>query len=540
MMIYSKRRTLEVLAFVSGFIFLASITCNMVMVSTTTTYYYVKMFNIANMVCIALLSKCTIVLALIFFIMLFLYLRQPGLYHSIKVNPIKLMNFLVCLYMLKFLTVLPLPMFSLSVALFLLCILVPRKYRIQTNMRVFWLVLWGFFILEAIEIIFALQGFGEIRKIIPVKKQVMHMSAFLSGFIVYYVVKRNNWGFQEFEKFFKILMYGIMVVALESIITFYLGIGREISIFGYTPIHLHINMFQSTLIGSYKITSRLGITLFFISIYFLLKHQQKRYIVFVCFGFLLTFATGHRQCIMALMIGLALWIILLIREKLKEVDFEKRALAYSFLVLIMIGFAFASISLLDIATSLRGTEGAGDPIGQIVMRIIRWSRGVSVFLYTFPLGTGNNMNTYFMGSSLVPWNITEWTCQLFDIDLTRIKWCFVSNKIFVETGLELGHTIHNLWFRTITEFGLLGLVFVMYLWWNGWKIFVCLCRLQGKMPLGNDFPQVWAVFMMVFSICLSVCFEDKFRSYWYFAILFAFLELCVQKVSSQVQRCRDV
>ncbi len=538
-MIYSKRQTLEVLTFVSGFVFLASFTCNMIMVSTTVnTSYYIKSFVIVNMVCVALLSKWTVVLALIFLIMLFLYLRQRDLHLSIKVSPVKLMNLLVYLYILTFFLVLFVPAVSLSFALFLLCILVPCKNRVQTNMRLFWLVFWGFLILEAIEIIYSLHGFDEIRKIIPLKSQVVQMSGFLNAFIVYYVVKRNNWGFQEFETFFKVLVYCIMVVALEAIITFYLGIGRGISIFGNTPLN-QLGMFQSTLIGNYHFVGRLGITLFFMSIYFLFKHRQKRYFFFAFLGFLLTFSTCSRHCIMALMVGFALWIILVLKKKLK-VDIEIKVLMYYFLVIFVIGFAFASIYLIDMAAFVRGSEGAGAPIGQLIDKLIRLSRGVDVFMYTFPLGTGPGMSMYFMGSSLVSWNVTEWVGQLFDFDLTYIQRLLVNQTILIESGIGLGYGIHNLWFHTIMEFGLLGLVFVMYLWWNGWNKFVYLYRLEKKMPLGNDLSRTWVVFMLVFSICLSVFFAAKFRQYWYYAILFAFLELCVQKVSSQMRRYHDV
>ncbi len=174
---------------------------------------------------------------------------------------------------------------------------------------------------------------------------------------------------------------------------------------------------------------------------------------------------------------------------------------------------------------------AGDATFQLGKRFIRWARGIDVFLYNFPWGTGSGMTGYFLGSSLVPWQICEWVGQIFNYDPARIQKLLVSQKHFALFGIEAGYTIHNLWLQTIIEFGLLGLLFIAYLLKKGWHIFVLLYRLQKKVSSSIDLSRVWVVFMLLFSICLSVSFTIKFRNYWYFAVLFLFLELCVRDAS---------
>ena len=522
-----NKRTVEILTLLTGSLLLTMLISNMIAYQPETgTKVVPKSIVIAQIMMGTLFSKWTMVVALVFLAMFVLYLRQHDFDFNISIKPRQTMNFLVYLYISTFFFVIPIPGVLLSFALLLLCIAAPPRNRINANMRPFWIVLSCFLFLETKGLMYVWLGFDDIRKQVSLAGQVLHITSFLNALIVYYVIKRNNWGFKEFETFFKILIYCTVIIALESIVTFYLGIGTGISVFGYPPL-FRGEMFQSVLIGRYHIAGRLGITLFFISMYFSSKYRDKRYVLFSILGFLLLFSTLNRQVIAASIAGFVL-LLLLNRNKRPAVNVTNRVFKLCAALIVLAVFAAISVYLMEQILSMRDTGGAAF---QLVKRSIRWARGADVFLYTFPFGTGSGMVTYFLGSSLVPWEIAEWYGRFFDYDPDRIQKLIVSKKHFMLFEIEAGHTVHNLWVRTILEFGLLGLFFIVYLWRKGLKIFVHLYRLQKKVSSGINLFRVWVVFMLVFSISLSVSFTDKFRSYWYFAMLFAFLELCVKNAS---------
>jgi hypothetical protein len=459
----------------------------------------------------------------IFAAMLIYLIQKQDAKVTFFVNYKKISNALLYLYICTFF-IIPVPGIILTSCLVVLCMLTPHR-KSKADTRQLWIVFTLFCILELTVLGSALGGYDEVRNRLPLKVQIIGVIPFLNGFTVYYIIKRNNWSFEEFEIFFKILMLCTTLIALESIVTFYLGIGRNVTLFGNPPFN-HDKMFQSVLVARFSTVARLSNVLLFMGIYFFVKNGQKKYVWAALLGFLLLFSTMSRQNILAVLGGLVFWFLFSIFKIKRNVNKSGAQNVVRFFTAIIVMLAGLVILSGFMAFSKHGRHQAGALQFQAAKRLIRCARGVDAFIYTFPLGTGAYAPSYYMGSSLVPWKYTKKVAEHLGYDLDYAKQLIrPPEKKLLKLGYEASYTIHNFWLRSIVEFGVLGLVFALYLLWRGFKIFVRLYQFEKRGLLGKRSAQVWAVYMMVISMCLSVMFTVKFRYYWFFVLLFAFLEL---------------
>jgi len=120
-------------------------------------------------------------------------------------------------------------------------------------------------------------GIDELRSRIPIGLQINLMLAYVHAMVVYYVVRRNQWGSKQFETFFKLIILLGMIVSLESLITFYIGVGQDLTVFGRVPL-VEGKLFNSMWIGTYDITARIALSMVFVSLYFYTRYSKPIYI----------------------------------------------------------------------------------------------------------------------------------------------------------------------------------------------------------------------------------------------------------------------
>lgn len=522
-----NKRTIEILTFWSGMIFFGFIVSNILITVLTSSSKVgsAKSFYILSILYNVVRSKGTLVLALVFLPLFIAFIRQNEHFLYISIRPKKLINFLVCTYMLSFIIYLPFPAIFVTVALVLLHIISPRSIRIRSNANPFWIALFGFLVLETAHFFFGWIGLNNLRRNASLIQQLGPVTAYLNAFVVYYTIKQNKWEFREFEAFFKILMYFTMIIGLESVVTFYLGIGKDMTLFGVAPLHSIGGLFQSRFIGNYHIAGRLGIVSFFMGIYFYSKYSQKKYLIISFLCFLLIFSTLTRQLIGSTLIPFLLWVLLINR------GIGKTAKSALWGYVAVAAFVALSLILFYLADYTQQARGETQSLDHITRRLVMLARGADVFFYTFPFGVGSGMTGYFMAASEIPWTVSDMFGGLLGFDLDAVRRIIYSEKDIAVLGYEMSHSIHNLWARTIVEFGIFGLVFVAYLWWKGWKTFVFLWRCQKRTWGEIDFSATWVVFLMVLALSLSLHFTVKFRFYWFISLLIAFLETNVDSVS---------
>lgn len=93
-------------------------------------------------------------------------------------------------------------------------------------------------------------------------------------------------------------------------------------------------------------------------------------------------------------------------------------------------------------------------------------------------------------------------------------------------------TMHNFWFQNIVELGIGGLFFITYLLLKGFKRLRFLFTIPKRCMKDYQWRPVFAICIMVISISISVLFTSKFNKYWFFAIMFSFLNYIYKSAMS--------
>ena len=433
---------------------------------------------------------------------------------SVYVPP--LINLMIYLFISSF-TIYRLPGVVLSALLFILCLISSDKNRIQTNLRFFWLFFICFLFLQGAGIYTGISGIDPIRQHIPVSVQVVHTIVYLNAFMVYYAIRRTCWGIGQFETFSRIFMVFASVIALESVLSFYLKIGNEVSLMGHLPL-FDGKMFQSRLIGYYHFVGRIGIAFYFLSLYFWFKHKKRKDAVCIVLGAMLVFSTANRQVILSTVIGTALLFFSALWYRIRQAESPVRAAKFIFFAVVILLCVCVSAIFLSKQTMKVRENYQGKASFQLAKRSMRLARGIDAFKHTFPLGSGAGLNSYYMGSRDVDWAVTEKVAGWLGYTLDYAQWLISPNDLEKQYGLHSAHTIHNLWMRVMIEFGLAGLLFV-----GGLGIRMVA---QGFRLLQEPSPNYhkWAVFSMVAALFISLFFTVKFRHFWFLALMFLFLE----------------
>jgi len=79
--------------------------------------------------------------------------------------------------------------------------------------------------------------------------------------------------------------------------------------------------------------------------------------------------------------------------------------------------------------------------------------------------------------------------------------------------------------RFILEWGVVGLIFLIYVVRQAWKLFR---KLQGAH--GVDTRAAWTIFSFAIALTLSMATTVKFALYWYFALVFVFVHQGVKEL----------
>jgi len=450
---------------------------------------------------------------LIVFILTYFFIYQSP---DTKVNLRTPMNYCIYLYVLNFF----LPIFRSSlvaIPLITMILLTPAKSR-KSKHNVKWFIL-VFVTLTLIQMWSAWVGLDNVWPTVPKKSYYQGILMFFHAILIYYVVKRNEWGIKEFDTIFKwILIFGALI-SIESLITFYAGFGTNVNIFGEAPL-TYFGTFQSIFVMSYHEVGRIAMTMIFISLYFFASYRNPKYIVTFILGFLLLTSTLNRQVIIATLLGLAM-IFVLRRNLIARRYVSRKILNIVLYQLLFCVLVFSFIISTEVIATYRGAGGLFD-------RTIKLIRGLDVMIYTKGLGTGGGSTVipYYLSSLFVPPTASNIILPYLGMDFNSAL-RHIEREI---RGEVFAYTLHNFWFEVIVGWGVVGLVALFYLFYWVWKLFWKVFTFEKMGCAVNDTRPVWIVFALVFSVSISVLFTSKFQHVWYFVILFLFLEKCVQKV----------
>ena len=93
-------------------------------------------------------------------------------------------------------------------------------------------------------------------------------------------------------------------------------------------------------------------------------------------------------------------------------------------------------------------------------------------------------------------------------------------------------TMHNVLLQFVIEFGIGGLIFLILLFGNGYRCFK-YALLYVKKQTDNQSWAFLSIFLLVFAILFSVLTTSKFPVFWFYAILFAFINLIYRHIREE-------
>jgi len=384
------------------------------------------------------------------------------------------------------------------------------------------LVFWSIFSIIT-GILDGIMGYNPIRANLPLVEQLKGMSYITDAFIVYYVIVKNDWQFEEFEKLFRIVLLGGIIISLECLFTFYAGI--QISRFSIN----YLGAFNSMFIGRFYYPGIIGISISFLSIYFWRKYRKNGiwYLIIFFLGSFLTFSTLSRSMMGSYVSGMVFFLLLSLmyswhltrRDSMIKPCF------------VIIGFIIVSsmlFGLVEVAVKKRPDILSSNAIWG---RGYRYMRAVDVLYQHGLLGTGFGIARYYSHSSsvhpVVSRYISPYTSDYYSRNMIHSPLLLRENK-----AAFLTESIHSLSFDFILALGLVGLFFITYLIFHGWKIFRFIINFAKKHRRKYRLSPVFAICALILSVCMGVQTTSKFESYWYFAILFSFINFMYKELKT--------
>lgn len=402
------------------------------------------------------------------------------------------------------------------VALILLVLVVAGDLR-GLNGRLVAVVLTGAVVVGAGLAAGAL-GWDPVRAQVPISVQITGLLPPASALCAYIVIRRNAWGPAEFGTFFTIVIVGGVLLAFESLATFYVG---QPSLPGLDPALNRAGMFISGFLKSHHLVGRIGMSTVFAGLYMYYRFSARWGAIAAVLGYILVFATLNRQIILTTTLGLALLWAVARGGRARTPSAGARRLR----ALMVVGLAVVVIAgLLVVASEVRD-EGFEVTSWN---RLILWARAVDVARFTMPIGTGPGLTQYYTGSDLVPAETLQAFATALDLELADTLQRITRSGTFFAFG-EKGYTVHSLWVEFVLEWGVAGILAIAWLLLGGLRI---LRRLRAAAATADRerLASAWAALLLAAMLSVSVITTVKFDLYWYFVVTYAFARMAAHDI----------
>jgi len=394
------------------------------------------------------------------------------------------------------------------------------------------LVLSWFVLINALGILSGVLKVNPVRSHIPLTIQVARMIPYADGFLIYYLVIRNNWSLKEFEKFLRIVLIPGIIMSIECLLVFYmrlpLGI-NQFSLWDKGEVHWFVSMFarHTTHPGP------IGILTVWISFYFWTRYKKKRYLIYSLLGSLLVFANVTLSAYLGLFAGIIFVSIFYLR-----LPVIKRSTAMLRSSIITLGPLIMTVALVVIIylgnvwrpklTDLNNMEE------RVMRRAYQICRAADV-LASYPfLGAGPGIGFYYAFSKHTPPIVTGRMSDIFPPRPPGIDW-------FIEDPYHGYHqSIHNVFANFIIDLGLLGLFLLFYMLYKGIVIICCLFSNAKKKEYDRSMLFSFATLLaLILSLSIYCSAKPKFYPYWLFVIILSFASYLYKNMFQKSKMVED-
>ena len=517
-------RVLEKTLFLSAFSFFLCLSFRLFFFFSAEDFFDLgEIEKFSGLINAILFSIDTQITGLIFFVCMIAYLEKNPSFLDINIEYKKITVALIALKIVTFISFLPLPNTLLNILIIGFIFAFPSSKESGEINQIFWFFVIGILFHEFILITVELFNIGlvaQVRNNIPssfhsMQQTLFNLNTILDPFLMFYIVSKYKWELEDFEKFFKYLLYFSTIVAIEFlVISFAVILGSGISI----DSAFNLLMFNSEIVGSYHIVGRLALIGLFFSLYLFSKYREYKHIFLLLFMFGLMFSTLNRQVVLSGL--LCLGIIFIMQVLMNEKNHIKKFLKLIPVIIIVIGVPIlANIQVQNV----RGDD-AQTIVEGIQKRSLKYAKAGDVVVNIFPLGSGVGLQQFFSGSRLIPTNLSDSLGYAYAFDLWEVDRLTIGQKEDTDRlDQQRGFSVHNSYLEIIVELGLIGIILVLYLLIYMAKHFFHIFSIIKRNTLSVSLIQLLSVFMMIASVMISILATSKFNDFWLIALAIGFL-----------------
>ena len=349
----------------------------------------------------------------------------------------------------------------------------------------------------------------------PLHQILAEAVPYADGILVWYLIRNNGWGRDEFERALKGVLWVVLVLSVESILVFYLKIPNAYS------IDFRSQVFISMFTRHQVVPARLGLVLAGVGFYFFLRRGRYSYLFASFSGALMLFSTGKRVPAFALGLGVALAAVFFVKFRKRSGANGKLGSLYVF-CLTPLGLAlFVSVMLVAGTMARKEFFNVSNLAVGVKVRGFEYARAADVFLAR-PFGGGGPRRGFLYGySGDTPSVFSAYVYG--DISQSDLGTGWANRDLFRDDPLEgRVDTLHSVPFNLILDFGLSGLVLLTVMIATGLTYFFRIMLLRRH---ENSFAVVMpfaVIFSTSFALFISVSSTAKFYPFWLFAILLCF------------------
>ncbi len=372
-----------------------------------------------------------------------------------------------------------------------------------------------------------LQG-DPIKTSVPLYRILADAVPYVDGMLVWYLIRNNGWGRDEFEGALQSVFRVALVMGIESILFYYLRIPNPYSL--NHDGQFFIGMFTR----HHIVSSRLGLILAGVAFYFFWRRGGYFYLLTSSTGMLMLFSTWRRVPILALFLGVFLIIVFFLK-------FRERAGAHKKMRSFGVSCLTTSMFLLCVCASVMMGKAVREEFIEasnlsmsVKERLFQHARASDV-LFERPFLGGGPRHGFLYGY----WKGTPATFSGYVYgDITGYEsgirgWS--TSDLFQDNPRESAPvSLHSLPMNFIVDLGLLGLLLIMAMLVTGVRYFFRIMRLP---PHENSLAVVMpfaVIFSTVAALFVGVSTTAHFYPYWLFAILLCFVRYLYREVLAEL------
>ena len=377
-------------------------------------------------------------------------------------------------------------------------------------------VLLWFIVINIVGITAGILEINPVRRHIPIMVQIARAIPLADGLLVYYLLIRNNWGLKEYERLFFLFLIPGMMIAVESLLIFYLQLPLGIEQYSLRE-HGKVHWFVSMFIVHATFPGPIGILVAGISFYFYARFRKPKYLICVILGVLLVISSVTLSAYLSLTAGIAFVCIYWLRVQATK---QNKALLIATTLISFLLIFMSFILIINFGSQYRSNLSNLENLKErIHRRSYQIVRSIDVLVNYPIIGAGPGIGYYYAYSKYTEPIVSS---ALSDIIPPRFQASDIDE--YQENPYQgIHYSLHSVFSNFVIDLGIMGLFLVLYLICKGAIILYDFFSKAGSASYDRSTLLSYSALVgMILALCIFISAKPKFYPFWLFAILFSF------------------